>query len=270
MGNSTQQHGDKDVLSNRSDLCFREIQIEFLIHEMKDPVSIIETGARALLEKREKYGSLSERQERTLRRILRSVKKAQGMLNDLLEIGRSESGYFMCRNFCPVPILFEVSIDALETMTGERPEPIGSSRGNEECVQFLSDNGVFLNFDSSVLALEIFQDEVKFRQIVGNLIKNAIYHRTDRIYLKMSRNRGNLVVEVADDGPGIEPEHYELIFQRYGQVCDRTLSRKGHGIGLAGALIFARSIGGDIEVASEGGRGAVFRLTLPLRMEKGR
>jgi signal transduction histidine kinase len=69
---------------------------------------------------------------------------------------------------------------------------------------------------------------------------------------------------VRDDGPGIEPDHHELIFRRYTQVKECTLGeRRGHGLGLAGALILARSIGGDIRVTSRKGQGATFRLTLP-------
>jgi signal transduction histidine kinase len=46
------------------------------------------------------------------------------------------------------------------------------------------------------------------------------------------------------------------------------VERKGHGIGLAGSLIMARSLGGDIEVSSRKGEGATFRLTLPLQLEQ--
>jgi signal transduction histidine kinase len=78
-----------------------------------------------------------------------------------------------------------------------------------------------------------------------------------------------LAVAVVDDGPGIEPDHHELIFKRYAQVKECAMvERKGHGLGLAGALIMARSLGGDIEVVSRKGEGATFRLTLPLQLER--
>jgi signal transduction histidine kinase len=77
------------------------------------------------------------------------------------------------------------------------------------------------------------------------------------------------VVAVADDGPGIAPDHHELIFKRYTQVKECAMvERKGHGLGLAGSLIMARSLGGDIEVSSRKGEGATFRLMLPLRLER--
>ena len=72
----------------------RELQIEYLIHELKGPVSVIETGLRRILEKQQNYGPVSSRQEKTLLRTLRNTKKVREMLNDLLEIGRSEAGCF--------------------------------------------------------------------------------------------------------------------------------------------------------------------------------
>ena len=68
---------------------FREVQIEFLIHELKDPISIIQTGIKTLLDKRDKFGPLTPRQEKTLQRVLRNTKKTWEMLNNLLEIGFS-------------------------------------------------------------------------------------------------------------------------------------------------------------------------------------
>jgi len=115
----------------------------------------------------------------------------------------------------------------------------------------------------------MFQDETKFRQIAGNLIKNALHHRRQRVDVHMELLDDRLAVAVVDDGRGIEPGHHELIFKRYTQVKECSLvERKGHGLGLAGALIMARSLGGDIEVISRKGEGATFRLTLPLRLER--
>ena len=109
------------------------------------------------------------------------------------------------------------------------------------------------------------QDEIKFRQIVGNLIKNAVDHRKQRVEIKMNCERERLFVEVIDDGPGIDPESHELIFQRYTQVKECSISpRNGHGLGLAGARVLARCLGGDIEIENERGKGATFRLILPI------
>ena len=73
---------------------------------------------------------------------------------------------------------------------------------------------------------------------------------------------------VSDDGPGVDPDHHEMIFKRYAQVKECSIvPRKGHGLGLAGALILAQCLGGDIRIISEKGQGAAFCLTLPVQME---
>jgi signal transduction histidine kinase len=71
-------------------------------------------------------------------------------------------------------------------------------------------------------------------------------------------------VEVIDDGDGIDDAYHEAIFQCYtrGEACSLPQVR-GHGLGLAGARIMARHLGGDIYLWSRKGVGSRFRLTLP-------
>ncbi|MDY6791681.1 MAG: HAMP domain-containing sensor histidine kinase [Thermodesulfobacteriota bacterium] len=244
---------------------FREIEVEFLIHELKDPVSIIETGVRTLLEKRDKFGTLSSRQEKTLKRILRNSNKARAMLNSLLEIGRSEAGSFYCCHFQPEKTAYVILMDALGTIGGNICEQFRTCSEEREAVELLSRHGIFLDIAPQVTDIKMYQDETKFRQIVGNLIKNALHYRKERIEIKVDIKKDHLIVDVIDDGPGIDPEHHQVIFQRYKQVKESSASpRGGHGLGLAGALIMARCLGGDIELKSKKGKGANFRLLLPV------
>jgi signal transduction histidine kinase len=112
----------------------------------------------------------------------------------------------------------------------------------------------------------MFQDPVKFDFIVGNLIRNALHFRRQSVEVMLHPDGDNLVVTVKDDGPGIGPEHHTLVFERYKQAhADDGLERKGHGLGLAGALILARRLGGDISLDSVPGHGATFRLLIPRR-----
>ncbi len=250
------------------EIFFRDIEIQFLIHELKDPISIIETGLRTLLEKQDKFGALAPKQENTLKRTLRNTQKAREMLNNLMEIGRSESGCFICSHFHPVESFYRAMKDALEIMTGPLAEEIGKYASEKDALELLNRNGIYLDFSERASDIEIFQDEIKFRQIVGNLLKNALHHRREKLEIKMDVANDIVSLTVTDDGPGVEPEHHDLVFKRYAQVKECSIvPRKGHGLGLAGALILAQCLGGDIKIVSEQGQGAAFCLTLPVRME---
>ena len=249
-----------------SERFFRDIEIPFLIHELKDPISIIETGVRTLLEKQEKFGSLTPKQTNTLKRALRNTQKARAMLSNLLEIGRSEAGCLVCDQFAPVPATFKALREALEIMMGTLADELKQYDNQDDALKLLSDHGVLLVVAPSLANSQIDQDEVKYRQIVGNLIKNALHHRNRWMEVRMELDVDMLVVAVSDDGPGIDPEHHEMVFKRYAQVDTCSIApRKGHGLGLAGAQILARSLGGDVELKSEKGKGATFRLTLPVK-----
>ena len=244
---------------------FREVQIEFLIHELKDPISVIETGIKTLLTKQDKYGTLSASQAKTLNRVLRNTKKAWEMLNNLLEIGRSEAGCFVSCRFQPATATYEALLEALETRAAMIAEQSSRFAEQQEVLQYLNSCGISFQTAPQVAGIELFQDEVKFRQIIGNLIKNALHYRKDQLEIRIVQENDCLCIDVTDDGPGIDPEHHQAVFRRYTQVnpCE-AVSRQGHGLGLAGALIMAKNLGGDIELKSVKGKGATFRLKLPI------
>jgi len=188
----------------------------------------------------------------------------------LLEIGRSESGCFICSHFQPAKSVFQAMKDSLEIMTGPLSDEIGKYQSEKDALELLTRNGIHLDISSRVSDTEIFQDEVKFRQIVGNLLKNALHHRREKLEITMDLENDIVSLTVSDDGPGVEPDHHEMIFKRYAQVKECSIvPRKGHGLGLAGALILAQCLGGDIKIVSEKGQGAAFCLTLPVSMENG-
>jgi len=248
---------------------FREIEIEFLIHELKDPIAVIETGIRTILDKQDKFGSLTPRQERILKRTLRNSNKARGMLNSLLEVGRSEAGCYQCCRFDPVRALYGALLEALDTVSDTLSEQFRTCADETEALEFLRREGIGVAVEPDAAGHEVFQDEIKYRQILGNLIKNALQYRRQRMELRLRIEQEHLLVDVVDDGPGIDPSDHQMVFQRYRQVCEfGTTPRRGHGLGLAGALILARCLGGDIRLKSHRGSGTIFCLRLPLHFSK--
>jgi signal transduction histidine kinase len=241
---------------------FHEVDIEFLIHELKDPIAVIETGMRTLLEREERFGPLTVKQRKVMQRVLRNARKAREMVRGLLEIGRSETGCFICRHFQPAQTTLSVVSEALETM-GLEPEEVSIEPGRLQ--DAAGRQGIYIDIPEAARDAVLYQDEIKFRQITGNLIKNALHHRNTRIDIRLRLVRNRFLWEIGDDGPGVAPEHHEMVFKRYAQLRQcKAIARKGHGLGLAGAQILARCLGGDVELESHEGEGATFRLWLPI------
>ena len=110
-------------------------------------------------------------------------------------------------------------------------------------------------------------DAVRLRQILSNLIDNAIKHGREQGEVSVTAERlGDawLQVAVRDDGPGIPPEARERVFERFFRV-DKARARHqgGTGLGLAIVKNLVLAHGGDVRVESADGRGTVFRFKLP-------
>jgi signal transduction histidine kinase len=106
------------------------------------------------------------------------------------------------------------------------------------------------------------------RQIVANLVSNALKHAPDcgRVLVQVAPSGADassqLQVSVADDGPGIPAEELEHLFDRFWR--GQSTRAGGSGLGLAISRELVRAHGGRIWAESAPGRGAIFRFTLPL------
>ncbi|MES9604488.1 ATP-binding protein [Actinomadura sp. NPDC000929] len=109
-------------------------------------------------------------------------------------------------------------------------------------------------------------DPVRLRQAVGNLLANAVRYTPagGRVSLRASDDGDDVLIEVADTGPGIAPEHLPHVFDRFWRA-EKSRSRQtgGSGLGLAIVRQLAEAHGGSAAVRSEPGRGATFALRLP-------
>jgi two-component system sensor histidine kinase BaeS len=113
-------------------------------------------------------------------------------------------------------------------------------------------------------------DPVRLRQAVGNLLANALRYTPTggRVSLRAYADGDDVLIEVADTGPGIAPEHLPHVFDRFWRA-EKSRSRHtgGSGLGLAIVRQLAEAHGGSAAVRSEPGRGATFVLRLPRRTE---
>ena len=243
---------------------FRELDTQLLVHELKSPLSLIEATTRTLLEHTARLGPLTERQERALKRILRGAVRGRRTVDQLLEVGRAESSQFALSSFDAADAVLDITLEVVESVDGDLAGRLSEQQFDTEKLRVLAQAGINLRVAPGVENLRIVQDHVKFALIVGNLIQNALRYRRTLLDIVLQQDRDNLVVIVKDDGPGIAPEHHATVFQRYKQVpANDGLERKGHGLGLAGALILARRLGGDIVLDSAPDQGAAFRVSIP-------
>lgn len=266
MTTDSRQFSDDAKPTACRDKFFTELDIEFLIHELKDPISIVETGAQMLLRKQDRFGPLTERQAKTVNRIIRNAIKARQMLYSLLEVGRAEAGTFSCGQFTPALAGYDVLLECLDLHSPAMADQVRRLNQREEALAQLKKCGIIFRAAPAVENLQLFQDETKFRQIAGNLIKNGLHYRVEQLELLMVVQDDVFVMEVIDDGPGIPEKYQESIFKRYTQAKEcGEIARNGHGLGLAGARTLAQLLGGDIDVSSGKDGGTTFRLTMPVK-----
>ncbi|HEX8900961.1 ATP-binding protein [Vitreimonas sp.] len=98
------------------------------------------------------------------------------------------------------------------------------------------------------------------KRLFGNLVENALKYG-ERARITLSRDDAHVLVDVADDGPGIPPEKRESVFEPFVRLNEE--GTRGAGLGLAAAQSIARAHGGEI-VILDAERGALLRVTLPL------
>jgi two-component system OmpR family sensor kinase len=114
-------------------------------------------------------------------------------------------------------------------------------------------------------------DELRLRQVLGNLLGNALTHTPDgtpihvRLDTRIDDSGRWAVLEVADEGPGLPDEHATRVFERFYRVdAARTRSQGGSGLGLSIVAGLAEAHGGRVELQTAPGEGAAFRVVLPL------
>ncbi|MEV7805936.1 HAMP domain-containing sensor histidine kinase [Microbispora sp. NPDC088329] len=125
-----------------------------------------------------------------------------------------------------------------------------------------------LRLDDSDEPVRVLGDEARLRQVVGNLVGNALRHTPAGTALRVGVGtvpESQVLIEVADDGPGLGPGDAERVFERFYRA-DPSRSRSdsgGTGLGLSIAAALVQAHGGTITADSEPGHGAVFRVRLP-------
>ena len=244
------------------------IKIDLLIHDLKVPLAVIEAGLTSMMTRQEKYGPITEKQERVFKRALRNTKVLKTLVGDALELGRSGEGIVTFSNFCPANLIEETLVEILDLTDSVMSEKLKNCRDLSHFKNTLKEKGLVLSIDETLWKQEICQDETKIKQILRNLLNNALKYRKSRVELSVDCKDGAVVFSVQDDGTGIPAAYHKKIFDCYFQLeASSTCSVRGHGLGLAGVMVLVEDLGGEMLLNSDEGQGAQFLVKIPLKTE---
>lgn len=225
-----------------------QIKSEFLTtlsHELRTPLNAILGWVQLLRE-----GISPDDMPKAVETIVRNVNAQSQMIEDLLDMGRIESGK-MSLDLQRVDLAAVVgaSIDTVRQTAEAKKIRLTSA--------FSSLNGI------------VMADKNRLQQIVWNLLTNAIKFTPaqGRIHVVIRRVNSHVEISVTDTGQGIAPEFLALVFDRFRQA-DATPRRQYNGLGLGLSIVkhLTELHGGNVRVASDGlGQGATFTVDLPLQ-----
>lgn len=221
-----------------------------------------------MLRRTDKYGPLTEGQEKVLKRALRNTRATQYLVSDTLELGRARERIFKLTN-CRLSILVrQVLVEVLELVEANTSEKIQTCADLSSLREILLEKGISFVVDEGLWHQEVCLDEVKTKQIFRNLLNNALKYRKSRVELELEAKEGFLSFSVKDDGKGIPSVFHERIFECYFQADDTNYldgcGVRGHGLGLAGVMVLLEDMGGEMFLESDEGKGAKFLVKVPL------
>jgi two-component system OmpR family sensor kinase len=246
-----------------------KIRIELLIHDLKVPLAVIETGIMSLLKRQEKYGAIEEGQEKVLYRALRNTRLIYTMVNDALELGKSREGVVNKENFIVSKLITATLTELFDLIDLSISERIKECRHLSALRKILEEKDITLIINEALWTKELLLDLGKIKQILRNLLGNALKFRKSRIELEFYRDNDNLFFSVRDDGEGIPAEYHKKIFESYFQMDVReSHTVRGHGLGLAGSMVLVEDMGGKLFLESNVGEGAKFIVSIPLQAKK--
>ncbi len=244
----------------------KRIKIDLLIHDLKVPLAVVEATVSGILERTDTYGPLTEKQKKALNRALRNTRMTRQLVCEALELSRSREG-ITDKKPCRISFLIKETLgEVFDFSYSELSEKITGATEMEEMISILETKGIGLEMDPVLWKEKLTLDDVKVRQILRNLLMNALKYRKKRIDIVIMKWGDRLKFSVSDDGRGIPPEYHEKIFQSYFQLDDTALEDvvRGHGLGLAGVLALVEDMKGEMELQSDKGKGARFTVYLPL------
>lgn len=210
-------------------------------HELRTPVSVILTHAENGLA----TTPLSEEQRESFDACCRAARRMRSLIESLLQLARLDAGQEL-HNRENID-LAELARDAVELV-----QPLADQRG--------------ITIHHELQTVSVRADAERLMQVLINLLTNAIQynHAQGEVRITVSPHHSAAEISIADNGPGIAPEHLPHLFERFYRADTSRSGKDDHsGLGLAISKAIVEAHGGTLAAQSEPGGGATFTLRLP-------
>ena len=215
-------------------------------HELRTPLNSIIGFSQVMRERM--VGDVNEKQEEYLDDIISSGNHLLSLINDVLDLSKVEAGQVELE---VEPFSMRDALERGVVMVRERA----------------TKDGVWVAFTADPEVDVVEGDERRIKQVIFNLLSNAVKFTPagGAVDVSAAQVDGEVMVSVADTGPGLAPEDHERIFEEFQQAEAGVEQREGTGLGLALSKRLVELHGGRIWVDSELGKGSTFVFTLPAR-----
>jgi signal transduction histidine kinase/CheY-like chemotaxis protein len=219
-------------------------------HEFRTPLNMIIGLVELIMDRPEMYSVvLSPEMRDDLQVIHRNCEHLSNIVDDVLDLTRMEAGHVtLMRERVGIKDLIEESVEAVRPL--------------------LEKKNLALKLEVPDDLPLVYCDRTRIQQVVLNLLSNASrFTEEGMIAVTVARREEDVVMSVADTGPGISPEDRERIFEPFYQTSSSGSfwrHREGSGLGLSISKRFVKLHGGSIGVDSELGKGTTFSFTLPI------
>lgn len=209
-------------------------------HDLMQPLNAARLFSAALAHQ----DKLPEEATELVRHLDSSLRSAEDLITDLLDISRLEGG--------------RVSADVAAFPLSNLYDTLGV-----EFRVLAQEHGIDFHVRGSKLRVE--SDIKLLRRVLQNFLTNAFRYAKGHVLLGVRREAGHLRLEVWDHGPGIPPDKLQVIFEEFKRLdSHQTRAEKGLGLGLAIADRLCKVLGHRLEVRSWPGKGSVFSVSVPL------
>jgi two-component system NtrC family sensor kinase len=215
--------------------------IHTVSHDLRSPLTAV-LGYTELIER---TGALNENQQEFLRRLQGSVQHITELINDLLDLGRLESGFDARREIVRLEDVLKYSLDMFDAQVRKKLINLSVNIGAE--IQPLRAN------------------PIRIRQMIDNLIGNAVKYTPNEgsIQVDLFMQDNQVIFKVEDTGPGIPTEEHSRVFDKFFRATNAPDSVQGSGLGLAIVKSIVDSHQGRVWVESTLGKGSAFTVILP-------